>query len=179
MAKVKVKSGDYVKIAYTGSFDGGEVFDSSEGAAPLEFQVDGGQVIPGFNDAVKGMDKEEEKTFRLAPDEAYGERDEQLLRVFPVSALGPGADPQPGMMIGVQSPDGRQFPARITKVEGGQMTLDLNNPLAGQALNFTITVLDISDKPSAGCGPSCSCSGGCGTDSGGGGGCGPHSGCGC
>ncbi len=167
----KAKSGDYVKVAYTGTLDDGQVFDSNEGAQPFEFRVDGGQVIAGFNEAVKGMDKDQEKEVRLSPAEAYGERDEELVRVFPVSALGPDAAPQAGQMIAVQSPDGRQFPARITSVEAGQMTIDLNNPLAGQALNFKIKLLDVSDQPSPGCGPSCSCSGGCTPGSGGGCGC--------
>jgi len=168
----KAKSGDYVKVSYTGTLDDGQVFDSNAGAQPFEFQLDAGQVIQGFNDAVKGMGKDEEKSFRLTPSEAYGDRDEELVRDFPVSALGPGAEPKEGQMIGVQSPDGRQFPARITKVDGEQMTIDLNNPLAGQPLNFRITLLEVSDQPSAGCGPSCSCSGGC-TPGGSGGGCTP------
>lgn len=168
----KVKGGDYVKVTYTGTLDDGQVFDSNEGAQPFEFQVDSGQVIEGFNEAVKGMAQDEEKGFRLPPDQAYGERDEELVRVFPVSALGPGAEPKVGQYIGVQSPDGRQFPARITKVEGGNMTLDLNNPLAGQALNFKVRVVGISDRPTMG-GGGCSCSSGsCGGGV-------PGGGCGC
>jgi peptidylprolyl isomerase len=169
-------------VIYTGTLDNGEVFDSNKGAEPFEFRVDGGQVIQGFNEAVKDMESGEEKDFKLPPQQAYGERDEELVRVFPVSALGPGADPQVGQTIGVQAPDGRQFPARITKVEGDQMTIDLNNPLAGETLNFNIRLEGVSDQPSPGCGPSCGCSGGCGGGSGGSGGsggCTPGSGCGC
>jgi peptidylprolyl isomerase len=173
---VKVKGGDFVKVSYTGTLDDGQIFDSNEGASPFEFQVDSGQVIQGFNEAVKGMEKDEEKKFRLPPTDAYGERDEELVRVFPVSALGQGADPQPGQMIGVQAPDGHQYPARITKVEDGNMTIDLNNPLAGQALNFRIRLLDVSDKPSPTAGGGCSCSSGSCNPRGG---CDPKSGCGC
>jgi len=166
----KAKSGDYVKVTYTGTFDDGQVFDSNEGSQPFEFQLDSGQVIQGFNDAIKGMDQGEEKDFRLSPTEAYGERDEELVRVFPVSALGPDADPKPGQMIGVQSPDGRQFPARITKVDEGNMTIDLNNPLAGQSLNFKVRLLGMSNKPTEMNGGGCSCSSGS---------CKPRGGCGC
>lgn len=162
---VMVKSGDYVKVAYTGTLEDGQVFDSNEGAEPFEFKVDGGQVIQGFNDAVKGMQKDEEKNVTLSPAESYGDRDERLVRDFPVSSLGPDAEPKPGQVIGVQAADGRRYPARITRVEGEQMTIDLNNPLAGKTLSFRIKVVEVSDRPSAGCAPGCSCT--------------PGSGCGC
>ncbi|MFH0810647.1 MAG: peptidylprolyl isomerase [Pseudomonadota bacterium] len=171
----KVKSGDYVRVSYTGTFDDGQVFDSNEGNQPFEFQVDGGQVIQGFNDAVKGMITGEEKSFRLTPTEGYGERNEDMVRTFPVSALGPDSDPQPGQLIGVMSEGGRQFPARITNVDGGRMTVDLNSPLAGQNLNFRIRMDAVSATPSSSCGSSCSCSGGCDPR----GGCNPRGGCGC
>jgi len=172
----KVKSGDFVSVMYTGSLDDGQIFDSNEGQMPFDFQVDANQVIQGFNDAVKGMDEGEEKKFRLEATEAYGPHNPDLVREFPVSALGPDANPEVGQTIAVQAGDGRQYPARITKVEGGQMTIDLNSPLAGNALTFNIRVVGISDRPKMNTG-GCSCSSGsCGT--GGSSGCGT-SGCDC
>ena len=70
-----IKKGDKVKIAYTGKLEDGNVFDSSEGRAPLSFEVGAGQVIPGFDKAIEGMKKDEEKTFfqHLLPQQPFGQ----------------------------------------------------------------------------------------------------------
>lgn len=66
------KSGDVVEVDYTGKFENGEVFDSSEGRDPLQFQVGTGQVILGFDDAVVGMSVGESKEAKIPPERAYG-----------------------------------------------------------------------------------------------------------
>ena len=76
----QAKSGDTVKIHYTGTLDDGTQFDTSSGRDPLEFQLGGGQVIPGFDTAVTGMSVGESKSVRIEPDEAYGPRHEQLVQ---------------------------------------------------------------------------------------------------
>jgi peptidylprolyl isomerase len=76
----KAKSGDTVRIHYKGTLGDGTEFDSSSGRDPLEFAVGGGQVIPGFDKAVDGMAVGENKTVTIPPDEAYGERHEQLVQ---------------------------------------------------------------------------------------------------
>ena len=81
------KTGDTVKIHYTGKLDDGTQFDSSAGRDPLEFELGGGQVIPGFDSAVEGMAVGESKNVRIEPDQAYGERHEQLVQQVPRSAL--------------------------------------------------------------------------------------------
>jgi peptidylprolyl isomerase len=73
----KIQNGHFVKVDYTGSLADGEVFDSSEGREPMEIEMGAGQVIPGFEQALMGMAENETKTVSLAPEEAYGERDDQ------------------------------------------------------------------------------------------------------
>jgi len=67
-----VQNGDTVSVHYTGKFPDGEVFDSSEGKAPLTFVAGAGQMIEGFDDAVLGMQVGEKKTIELPPEKAYG-----------------------------------------------------------------------------------------------------------
>ena len=81
------KSGDTVRIHYTGTLDDGTRFDSSDGRDPLEFAIGGGQVIPGFDSAVDGMAVGENKSVTIPPDQAYGERHEQLVQEIPKTAL--------------------------------------------------------------------------------------------
>ena len=83
-----VKNGDFVQLHYTGSLEDGSVFDSSDGREPLEFQVGGGGIIAGFNDAVIDMEVDGEKDVTLSPDQAYGDLRDDLKREFPKDMLG-------------------------------------------------------------------------------------------
>jgi peptidylprolyl isomerase len=137
------KAGDTVKIHYTGKLDDGTQFDSSAGRDPLEFELGGGQVIPGFDSAVDGMSVGESKSVRIEPDQAYGERHEQLVQEVPRSALPDDLEPQVGMGLQSQSPDGQVMMLMVTSVDEDSVTLDANHPLAGQALNFDIELVEI------------------------------------
>jgi FKBP-type peptidyl-prolyl cis-trans isomerase 2 len=138
-----IKDGDTIKIDYTGTLDDGTVFDSSaDHDQPLEFTVGTGQVIPGFEDAVRGMEVGEEKTFRIEADEAYGEINPDLTQSFPRSILQCDTEVEIGMILMLGTSDGQQMPAMITEVTDETITLDINHPLAGQALTFSIKVLE-------------------------------------
>ncbi len=140
-----VKSGDKVKVEYTGSFEDGEIFDSSEmHGQPLEFETGKGMMIPGFEKAVIGMKLGEEKTIHLECEEAYGERNPQLVNKAPKAQLPKEQEPQKGMMLLIKLPNGAQFPAMITAVDENEVTLDLNHPLAGKCLNFKVKIVGIN-----------------------------------
>ena len=136
-----IKKGDKVKVDYIGKLEDGTIFDNSNDH-PLEFEAGSGQLIKGFDDAVLGMDTEQEKTIKIQPHDAYGEKQPHLVQKVPRSALPPG-EPKEGMMLLLKSPEGQQFPARITAVSATEVTLDLNHPLAGKTLVFTIRVLNV------------------------------------
>lgn len=139
-----VENGDTVKIEYEGKLDSGEVFDSSsKHGQPLEFKVGSGMVIKGFDEAVVGMDKDEEKDFSIKPEEAYGERKDDLKKEIPKSALPEGKEPQKGMTLIVSNQQGQQMPVKIEEVKDESIVLDLNHPLAGQNLNFNVKVTEI------------------------------------
>jgi peptidylprolyl isomerase len=133
-----IKKGDKVKVEYKGTLNDGTVFDSSEGREPLEFEVGAGQVIPGFDKAVVGMEKGDTKEISIKPTEAYGEANPDLVKKMPRSALPPDINPEPGTMLAMNSSDGRQIPVKVKEVTGEEITLDMNHPLAGETLNFEI-----------------------------------------
>lgn len=140
---MSIKDGDTIKIDYTGTLDDGSVFDSSENhGQPLEFTVGAGQVIPGFEEAVRDMEEGEEKEFRIEPCDAYGEYNEELAQQVPKNVVRSDMDIEVGMMLLVRTPDGREIPARVTEIGDEQLTLDMNHPLAGKALNFSIKVVE-------------------------------------
>jgi len=135
-----VKKGDKIKIEYTGTLEDGTVFDSSEKhGQPLEFEVGSGMVIPGFDNAVMGMEKDEEKEVTIQPADAYGEPNPQLVKDIPKNQLPPEA--KEGAMLMMQLPNGAKMPAKITKMTEENATLDLNHPLAGKVLKFKIKVV--------------------------------------
>jgi peptidylprolyl isomerase len=139
----QAKSGDTVRIRYTGTLDDGTQFDSSDGRDPLEFALGGGQVIPGFDSAVDGMTVGDSKSVTIQPDEAYGQRHDQLVQQVPKSALPDDMEPSVGMQLQSQSPDGQVMNLVVTEVGDDAITVDANHPLAGQALTFAIELVEI------------------------------------
>jgi peptidylprolyl isomerase len=174
----KIHSGQFAQVHYTGKLVDGTVFDSSEGRQPLEFQVGGGQVIPGFDQAVQGMEVNEEKKFTLTSDEAYGPERDDLRKDFPRDMLG-GQEVTEGQELWFKSPQG-PVPGKIMALKSDTFTVDFNHPLAGKDLEFSIKLVGISNAPTQtqGCGCSCSSEGDSSSCGSGGSGCG-SSGCGC
>ncbi len=161
-----VAEGHFVSIHYTGRLDSGEVFDSSEGREPIGFIVGRGRVIPGFERGVIGLSVGGEKTFAIPPAEAYGQRDDKKLIDISKDQIG-DHKPEIGDEVGLQLADGHQVRAVIAKVTENGITVDLNHPLAGKTLHFSIKVVEVrearpEDEPEESCCSSHEC-GGCST----------------
>jgi len=139
----QAKSGDSVKIHYDGSLDDGTQFDSSAGRDPLEFTLGSGQVIPGFDTAVEGMSKGEKKSVRIPAEEAYGERNSELIHQVPKSALPEDMEVEAGMPLQASGPDGQVVNMVVIEVSDDSIQVDANHPLAGQALNFDIELVEL------------------------------------
>lgn len=131
--------GETVQVHYRGTLDNGEEFDSSQGREPIEFTVGEGQVIPGFEEAVKDMQPGEKKNVRIPAAEAYGERIDEALQKVPRDAF--AEEPVVGAVVGLQAQDGSQLAATITEIGPDEVTLDFNHPLAGEALNFELELV--------------------------------------
>lgn len=141
----EIKKGSRVKIEYTGTFEDGTVFDSSEKhSAPLEFEAGSGQIIKGLDDAMIGMKNGEEKNVEIEPGEAYGDRNPQLLKRLPKEMLPKDKKIEAGMLLALQAPNGSQLPVRVAEVTEKEVVLDLNHPLAGKKLNFKVKVVEVA-----------------------------------
>ena len=144
----EAKDGSRVRLHYTGTLKDGTQFDSSKGRDPLEFEVGAGQVIPGFDDAVRGLSAGDTKTFQVAPAEAYGERREELVGEIDNDQLPDGMTVAVGQQLEMAQPDGESMVVNVTAVGEESFTVDANHPLAGQALIFEIEVVEVAG-PSA------------------------------
>lgn len=139
----QVKDGDSVKVHYTGTLNDGTVFDSSRDREPLEFTLGSGMLIPGFEAAVLGMGVGNTTKVTIAPENAYGEVNEELVMDIPASQVPAHITPEVGMMLQLQTDDG-VMEVVIAEVNDDTIVLDANHPLAGQELTFEIEVVEIN-----------------------------------
>ncbi len=139
MSENKVEKGHFVRLHYTGKFEDGTVFDSSEGKEPLEVLAGQGFLIKGFDDALIDMKEGEKKDVKIPAAEAYGEHRKELIQEVPIKDLG-DIKPEVGMTLGITAPTGQVFPATIVEVKEDTIMLDANHPLAGKDLQFKIKI---------------------------------------
>ena len=139
----KVKNNDTVKVHYTGKLTNGQIFDSSVDKQPLEFQLGQGMIIPGFEQGLIDMSVSEKKTVTIPEAEAYGEVRKELFQEVPKSDLPSEIDPQVGMGLMAQNPDGTERQLRVAEVRNDSIVIDANHPLAGQDLVFDLELVEI------------------------------------
>jgi FKBP-type peptidyl-prolyl cis-trans isomerase SlyD len=174
---VKIENNVHVSMTYTLTNDAGETLDQAGEDRPFGFVFGAGQVIPGLEKQIAGMEKGQSANITIAPSDAYGERNEEMVREIPRIQFPADIELKPGMPFEAQSPQGpMQF--RIKEVTDETVYADFNHPLAGETLHFALNIIDLREAtPSelSSCATSCSCdsAGGssCGTSCGGGCGC--------
>jgi peptidylprolyl isomerase len=140
---IVAESGDTVSVIYTGMFENGTVFDTNVNTTPLTFAVGAGQMIPGFDAAVRGMMVNEKKTVTIPYDQAYGAYNPQLVQIVPLSQFPAQQTLQPGEKLYMRSQDGSTRVVSIVNITAAGVAIDANSPLAGQDLTFNIQVVDI------------------------------------
>lgn len=131
-----------VTVHYTGRFDDGGVFDTTEGREPLTYVEGAHDVVPGFEAAVAGMQPGEKKTVTLAPAQAYGERRADLICSMPTVEIPNYDDLVVGQLIYLMNSDGYQRLARVLRVQDdGETVFDFNHPMAGCTLTFDLELV--------------------------------------
>ena len=140
---MQVKSGDVVRVHYTGTLEDGSQFDSSVGRAPLEFTVGAGQMIAGFDAGVVGMAVGEKKTILIDPDHGYGQKDPTAIIEFPSSNIPEGMAVEVGMKLNLQNQYGQPVPVVVMEVKEEVIIMDANHFLAGKDLTFEVEIVEI------------------------------------
>ncbi|MBL0355756.1 MAG: peptidylprolyl isomerase [Chitinophagaceae bacterium] len=139
----QVKSGDTVRVHYTGKLTSGEQFDSSAGREPLEFTVGAGQMIKGFDAAMPGMNVGEKKTINIPALDAYGEKDPAAIIEFPKENVPDDMKLEAGMQLTLSNQQGQPFPVVVVDIKEEVIILDANHFLAGEELVFDIELVEI------------------------------------
>jgi len=139
----KAKTGDTVKVHYTGKLNNGDVFDSSVDADPLQFTTGQKQMIPAFEEAIIDMEPGEKKTIEISADGAYGQLREELTQTVERGMLPDEIELKVGLRLTAQDPDGQPFTVTVAKFDDENVTLDGNHPLAGEDLTFDVELVEI------------------------------------
>lgn len=140
----QAKHGDTVRVHYRGRLQDGSEFDASFDREPLQFTIGGGQVIPGFEEAVVGMNPGDSKTTELPAEKAFGPYREDLVAVVDKSQLEDwGVEPEIGERVPIPQSEGSPIDVTVTDVTESGVTVDANHPLAGEDLTLDIELIDI------------------------------------
>jgi len=141
---MQIEKNKVVSLNYTLKNDDGEILDTSEGRAPLEYIHGIGNLIPGLEEALEGKSKNDKLNVTIPPEKAYGVGSDQLIQTVKRSNFEENADIKVGMQFQAQMDYGMQL-FTVTKIEGDDITLDGNHPLADQTLLFDVDVVNVRD----------------------------------
>jgi len=142
-----VGTGHNVKVHYKGTLADGTEFDNSRNrGGTLNFQVGSGQLIKGFDQAVRGMGVGEVRTVTLKPSDAYGDSDPSAIVEVPKNVFAPEMELVIGNTVRGTSPTGEAITAKISSLNEETVTLDHNHPLAGQDLTFEIELIETDSE---------------------------------
>ncbi|MBK8975126.1 MAG: peptidylprolyl isomerase [Planctomycetes bacterium] len=141
-----VSAGKVVSIHYKLKLDDGEVVDSSEGSAPLSYLHGAGNIVVGLERALEGSAVGNEVSVAVAPGDGYGEHEDGLVQTVPRNAFPDGARLKPGITFQAVDEDDHAMIGTITEVQGDQITVDFNHPLAGETLHFEVTIAGVRDS---------------------------------
>ena len=141
---MQITANSVVTIDYVLTNDEGEVIDRSENGA-FCYLHGARNIIPGLENALAGKTTGDSLSVSVQPEEGYGVRDEAMLQVISREMFGPDQEIDAGMQFHAQGPQGETMVITVKQVDGDDITVDGNHPLAGVNLNFTVSVVDIRD----------------------------------
>jgi FKBP-type peptidyl-prolyl cis-trans isomerase 2 len=139
----QAKHGNTVKVHYTGTLGDGTEFDSSRGGEPLSFTLGEGNIIPGFERAVEGMETGETRTVTISAEQAYGERRDELVQDLPRTAIPDDIELSRGLVLHAEGPGGETLVFTVAAFDEATVTVDGNHPLAGRDLTFALELVEV------------------------------------
>ncbi|WP_325893427.1 FKBP-type peptidyl-prolyl cis-trans isomerase [Grimontia sp. NTOU-MAR1] len=139
-----IEENKVVKIDYTVKDEEGQLIDTSEGKDPLAYLHGAGNIIPGLETALAGRAEGEEFAVQIQPDDAYGQRNEALIQVVERGVFQGVEELDVGMVFNAQGPQGN-IQVTIIAIEGDEVTIDGNHPLAGVVLQFEGVIREVRD----------------------------------
>lgn len=137
---MKIDRATVVTINYTLKLDSGQVVDSTDGRQPFSFLTGSGQIIPGLERQLMGLEQGDEREIRVNPEEGYGPVDPDAIQTVSVGLFPEDVEIEVGQRYTAKRPTGERLSFTIVEVNEGNATVDFNHPLAGENLNFHVMV---------------------------------------
>ncbi len=132
-----------VSMDYTLTDNAGNVIDSSKDTEPLTYLHGAGYIIPGLEKALTGKTKGDSLKVIVEPVEGYGEIEFDLIQIVNREVFAGVDTIEEGMMLDAEAPDGAVHHIVVKKIDGEEITIDSNHPLAGVVLNFDVSIVDV------------------------------------
>lgn len=142
---MKINSGAVVSIHYTLTDDQGQVIDSSQGQDPLQYEHGSGNIIPGLEKALDGHASGDNVQVTVEPEEAYGQRNDEMIQTVSRETFANVDKVEPGMQFRVETEKGPMV-VQVKEVMDESVLLDFNHPLAGERLHFDVEVMDVDEN---------------------------------
>ena len=140
---MKVEKGSVVSVDYELHLGDGVVVDASVPGEPMSYIHGEGQIVPGLEHALDGLSAGEAKQVVVSPEDGYGDHDARGLQEVPKNAFPAEMEPQVGMELMAEGPQGQTVPFVVREVKPESIVIDLNHPLAGRTLHFAVTVREV------------------------------------
>lgn len=139
---MNIEKDSVVQMHYKLTNGEGMLLDSSEGREPLTYLHGKGMLIPGLENQLEGKTIGDKFKADIKADEAYGQRQNEMIHVVPKTNFKGDGELKAGLQIQIDTDQGKQM-AIVTEVEGENVTVDMNHPLAGMDLSFDVEVMEI------------------------------------
>lgn len=147
---VRIEPGSKVRLRFTLRLEDGTVVDATGDDEPLTFVLGDGSMASGLELALLGMQAGDHETVTIGPElSGFGDRSEDAVQTLPRADFPPDMQLEPGLVIAFETPSGDEVPGVIRAVDGDQITVDLNHPLAGHELTFEVGIVQV-EPPSGG-----------------------------
>ena len=142
---MRISEQKVVTMNYEVADDQGQLIDRSEEGGPLAYIHGNGQLIPGLETALEGRGKGDKVAVDVPPEQGYGERDEKGVQTVARNQFDDSVEIEVGMQFEAQDDDEGHQIVTVAAVDGENITLDTNHPLAGKNLRFEVEILDVRD----------------------------------
>ena len=143
--KEKIDMNSLLLMHYSIGLTNGTEIESSFGEEPVEISMGSGVLTEGMELALYGLETGDRQTLTLTPEQGFGLRDEDNIHMMPLSDFPDELEPESGLVFEFETPDGDEILGTVLSIKANTAEVDFNHPLSGQALVFTVEILDINN----------------------------------